>query len=280
MTEERIYLEISEWNALLGIDDSYKAPDALWAILRDRERREELFRKALELHRYNVDYDWFHRYFQDEHADRAQKKQDFTPNSVATLLSELVSGGRKVGDTYYEPCAGTGGIIIRQWHADRIRHTPFDYLPSMYLYQAEELSDRALPFLLFNLAIRGMNASVVQVDVLSRKGAKGAWLVQNTNDDHLQFSTIHLFPYDDATADYFSVEWTAFDAGRYEPFDPVGDFPAHLGGNEFLDAVRHEVAETIVTCDKCAAVLPDGVAFDYSPEYGDVCEGCAEEVAE
>ncbi|MCG7345329.1 N-6 DNA methylase [Sporosarcina sp. ACRSL] len=252
----------------------------MWAILRDKERREALFRKALELHDYNVDYDWFHRYFQDEHADRAQKKQDFTPNSVATLLSALVSGEREVGDTYYEPCAGTGGITIRQWDADR-RATPFfEYVPSMFLYQAEELSDRAVPFLLFNLAIRGMNASVVQVDVLSRKGAKGAWLVQNTNDDHLQYSAIHLFPYDDASAEYFNVEWTAFEANRYEPFDPVGDFPAHLGGNAFLEAVRHEVAEKIVTCDKCSAVFPDGIAFDYSPDYGDICEVCAEGIAE
>lgn len=164
MTNEQIYLGIDEWNALLGIDDSYKAPDALWSILRDKERREELFRKTLELHRYNVDYDWFHEYFQEEHADRAQKKQDFTPNSVATLLSELVSGERKPGDTYYEPC------------------------------------------------------------------------------------------------------------------DPIGDFPAHLGGQAFLDAVRHEVAETIVVCDKCGAVLPDGIVFDYSPDYGDICEGCAEVV--
>jgi len=267
----QIYLGIDEWNALLGISDSYEAPGALMAILRDKERREELFRQALEAHRYNIDYDWFHRYFQDEHADRAQKKQDFTPNSVASLLSAIASSERKEGDTYYEPCAGTGGILIRQWNADRIRHTPFDYLPSMYLYQAEELDDRALPFLLFNLAIRGMNASVVQVDVLTRKGA---WLVQNTRDDHMQFSDIHLFPYDSASAEYFNVEWTADTAKRYAPFDPVGDFPEHLGGQAFLDAVKRE--DALVTCDKCNAVFPDGVAFDYSPAYGDICEECAQ----
>ncbi len=76
MTNEQIYLGIDEWNALLGIDDSYKAPDALLEILRNRERREDLFREALARHNYDVGYDWFHRYFQDEHADRAQKKQD------------------------------------------------------------------------------------------------------------------------------------------------------------------------------------------------------------
>lgn len=273
------YLGIDEWNALLGIADSYEAPAALLAILRDKDRREALFREALEAHNYDVTYDWFHRYFQDEHADRAEKKQDFTPNSVASLLSGIVSGDRKEGDTYYEPAAGTGGILIRQWQADRIRHSPFDYTPSMYLYQAEELSDRAIPFLLFNLALRGINASVVHVDVLSRKAAKGAWLVQNTRDDFLAFSDIHLFPYDDASADYFNVEWTQIESKRYAPFDTVGDFPEHLGGQAFLDAVKRDTAEIIEVCAACGAIFPDGIAYDYSPDYGDICAGCAEGVS-
>ena len=276
LDEEKIYLDINEWNELLGIDDSYKAPDALWAILRDKQRREDLFRETLERHRYNVGYDWFHRYFQDEHADRANKKQDFTPDSVATLLTRLVGGDRKPGDTYYEPCAGTGGITITKWDADR-RATPFfDYVPSMFLYQTEELSDRAIPFLLFNLAIRGMNASVVHGDVLARRGVKGAFLVQNENDDHMQFSAIYTFPYNEASADYFNVEWTQVEANRHAPVDVIGDFPAHLGGNAFLDAVKPPV--TLNTCGDCGKVFDDKrTAFDYSPELGDLCAVCAEQ---
>lgn len=246
------------------------------AVLRNKTEREALFKAFLEAFNYDVSYDWFTDYFQDEHSDRTKMKQDFTPHSVTRLLSAIASSDRKEGDSYYEPCAGTGGILIQQWQADRIRHSPFEYMPSMYLYQAEELSGRAIPFLLFNLAIRGMNASVAQVDVLSRKGANGAWLVQNTNDDHMQFSEIHLFPYDDASADYFNVEWSPNEVERYGVFDPIGDFPEHLGGNAFLDAVRDVGA---IKCDKCSVVLPDGLAFDYSPDYGDICEECAQKEA-
>lgn len=275
MVEERIYLGIDEWNELLGINDSYKAPDALWAIIRDKDRREDLFRKALELHNYDVGYDWFHRYFQDEHADRASKKQDFTPDSVVALLNDLV-GASKPGETYYEPAAGTGGITIRKWDVDR-RATPFfEYVPSMFLYQVEELSDRAIPFLLFNLAIRGMNASVVHGDVLSRKNVKGAFFVQNEKDDHLQFSAIYTMPYNDTTADYFSVDWTDKEDDRHAPIDEVGDFPAHLGGNDFLDAFRSNIPKD--SCGKCGVEFTEGgaYAFEYSPDYGDLCEGCAE----
>ena len=276
MPEEKIYLDIDEWNTLLGIDDSYKAPDALWAILRDKERREALFRETLERHRYNVGYDWFHRYFQDEHADRKNLSQDFTPDSVATLLSRIV-GEAKPGDSYYEPCAGTGGITIRKWDEDR-RATPFfDYVPSMFLYQVEELSDRAIPFLLFNLAIRGMNASVVHGDVLSRT-AKGAFLVQNERDDHMQFSAIYTMPYNESSADYFAVKWASKESDRHAPIDAVGDFPAHLGGNAFLEAVQRSTAVIIEACGKCGTVFTEGgaAAFDYSPDYGDLCAECAE----
>lgn len=275
MTEEKVYLDIAEWNELLGIDDSYKAPDALWAILRDKERRETLFRETLDRHRYNVGYDWFHRYFQDDHADRANKKQDFTPDSVSTLLSWLV-GEAQPGESYYEPCAGTGGITITKWDVDR-RNTPFfDYVPSMFLYQVEELSDRAIPFLLFNLAIRGMNASILHGDVLSRK-AKGAFFVQNENDDHMQFSAIYTMPYNEASADYFAVKWADKEADRYAPIDVVGDFPAHLGGKAFLEAVQRNTAVIIEACGKCGTAFTDAVsAYDYSPDLGDICEGCTE----
>lgn len=220
------YLSITEWNTLFGITESYNAPRVIMEILGDKERREELFRKALDAHIGEVTYDWFHKYFQDEHADRKNQKQDFTPNSVSTLLTKLVSGERKAGDTFYEPCAGTGGIIIKQWDLDRKSVPFFEYEPSMFLYQAEEMSERAIPFLLFNLMIRGMNASVVQCDVLSRK-AKAAYFIQNEKNDHMTFSNLYAMPVNDSTADYFGVEWD--DGVIYQEFDEVGEYPEHLG---------------------------------------------------
>jgi len=97
-------------NELLEIDDSYKAPEALMKLLRDKEKREKVFIEFLELFNFDVTYDWFHEYFQDEHADRKNKKQDFTPASVGKLLAELVGDPESIDGTRYEPCAGTGSI--------------------------------------------------------------------------------------------------------------------------------------------------------------------------
>lgn len=211
-----------DWNELLQINDSYQAPEALWLILKNKDKREELFRKSLELHNYKVDYDWFHEYFQDEHADRKVKKQDFTPDSVSKLLTKLIGDA---GNSFYEPCAGTGGITIKAWDSDRRNHRPFEFVPSMYFYQLEELSDRAIPFLIFNLAIRGMNATVVHGDVLSRK-AKGVFFIQNESDDAFNFSAIYQMPYNDDVKKMFAVKR---ESKTYEEIDSIPEeFPNHI----------------------------------------------------
>ncbi|KAA9534102.1 SAM-dependent DNA methyltransferase [Listeria monocytogenes] len=147
-------LTTAQINELLGIKESYKASDRLMEILFDsKEKRESLFKAFLEIEP-NLDYDWFHVYFQDEHADRKLKKQDFTPRGITDLLVGLAGAS----DTYFEATAGTGGIVIQHWW-----QSPFCY------YCVEELSDRAFPFLLFNLAIRNINGTAYHGDSLTQE---------------------------------------------------------------------------------------------------------------
>lgn len=187
-TDDKKMNVTNEVNKILNIKDSYQAPKRLMDILcGDRDERDKVFKQFLELFKYDVTFDWFHEYFQDEHADRKKKKQDFTPQSISKLLSEIVNGE---DGTYYEPAAGTGGILIQKWDDDRMKHSPLEYMPSFYFYTAEELSDRTIPFLLFNMLIRGMNGLVVQCDVLTRE-AYGAWFIQNDDNDHFHFSSLN-----------------------------------------------------------------------------------------
>ncbi|MBC2369926.1 SAM-dependent DNA methyltransferase [Listeria booriae] len=186
-------------NWLLGIKESYQASDKLMSILFDKAKREKLFLEFLKLET-DVSYDWFHIYFQDEHADRRKHMQDFTPNELSDVVSKLTGESHNTLDI----AAGTGGMTIRKWWEDCLREGPFVYLPSKHLYQCEELSDRAIPFLLFNLLIRGMNATVVHGDVLSRE-AKQVYFIQNEHDDHLLFSSLNVFPHSKTVGDELNV---------------------------------------------------------------------------
>lgn len=216
-----VKFDVKTVNNLLEIDDAFKAPDRLMEILSEREEREKLFRNFLKIDT-NLEYDWFHEYFEAEQAERKSKKQDFTPNSVARLANAITSEPRQTD--YYEMAAGTGGMMITRW-AYNVKEDPaftgeikstmaddiltssiFTYSPRTYWYHLEELSDRAIPFLLFNAAIRGINAVIIQCDSLDRK-AKRAFYVKNDSDNFLAFSDILEVPKTDKFGKFLNVKW-------------------------------------------------------------------------
>lgn len=116
-----------------------------------------------------------------EHADRKNNKQDFTPTCISGLIARLFGNEPQVG-IIEEPAAGTGGTIISHWYAEtRKCRFPWDYRPDDYLYILTELSDKTLPFLLFNLMIRGMNAIVKHGDALTQEVKDIYWIFNQSN---------------------------------------------------------------------------------------------------
>ena len=209
--------DVKTVNALLDIDESYKVPERMLQLMLDNTQRVRTFKSFLQIST-KLDFDWFHEYFEDEQAERKSKKQDFTPAGIAKLMSKLVNPNAGV---YYEPAAGTGGILITRWNQDRINDpiglqgnkkileknpgiSLFTYDPRNYWYQAEEMSDRAIPFLIFNMAIRGMNGVAVQCDSLSRD-AKEAYFIRNDTDNWLGFSEIIKLPHTDAVRNELGI---------------------------------------------------------------------------
>lgn len=140
-------------NDLLGITESYQAPQKMLDLIVDDEKRVKLFEEFIKCEK-DISYDWFQMYFENEHADRKVKKQDFTPNSVSELGARIIGES----DRYFEATAGTGGMMIQYWNLH----------PNAY-FEVEELSERAIPFLLFNMSIRGMNGIVRHGDSLKNE---------------------------------------------------------------------------------------------------------------
>ena len=83
---------LSDINRMHGITDSYQAPEKIMNILTgDEKQSKTVFKEFLNYFKCDISYDWFHEYFEDEHADRKNNKQDFTPKCLSTLVS-LVLG--------------------------------------------------------------------------------------------------------------------------------------------------------------------------------------------
>lgn len=203
-------------NRLLNIDESYKAPERMLQVMLDDQKRPELFKRFLAIST-DMKFDWFHEYFEDEQAERKSKKQDFTPDSVAQILNRLVDNGTEQPNVYFESAAGTGGILIKRWWDDCVHDrygnplfkkasvfSIFTYDPRNYWYQVEEMSDRAVPFLIFNMAIRGMNGVVIQCDSLSRE-TKDVYFIRNDTDNWLGFSEVIKMPHSEEVKQWFQV---------------------------------------------------------------------------
>lgn len=139
-------------NGYLGIDESYKMPERMMEILLNAEEREKMF-DAFSAENPDMTGDLWHEYFQDEQGDRNALKQDFTPMEICQLVAAITPEA----ESYADVCAGTGGLTIAL-------HNRF---PDKY-YHLEEISERTIPILLFNLAIRNINAEVINGDSLEQ----------------------------------------------------------------------------------------------------------------
>lgn len=101
--------------------------------------------------------DWLQALWQYYEADRTEKKQDYTPKSLCKLVSAL-SGDCK---TVYDCCGGSGALTI-----EMLKNHSIDNV------FVEELDERVIPFLLFNLCIHNANGFVVNGDVLTKNHIK------------------------------------------------------------------------------------------------------------
>ncbi|VTZ96719.1 hypothetical protein LRHP344_02767 [Lacticaseibacillus rhamnosus] len=204
---------------LLHGDDLASTSEYLMHILFDKDKREKLFRQFLT-YETDVSYDWFNLYYSQEMTRISKKhKSYYSPPALGKLAKQLVDVARTDGDTeatkrnlgatHYDVGAGTGQLTVTAWDANRRKHSPFSYKPSMYFYVAEELKQegkpsRALFFLLFNYLIRGMDGIVIAGDSLSRSISQ-VYFIQQPEDDHLGFSSLNVMPRTPDTMEAFDV---------------------------------------------------------------------------
>ena len=91
--------------------------------------------------------------FQYYYADRKDKCQDYTPKSIAKLCA---SATETSGLVVYDLCAGSGALTIQKWAQN----------PSK-TFICEELDERVIPLLLFNMAVRNMSGYVIHRNALT-----------------------------------------------------------------------------------------------------------------
>ena len=91
-------------------------------------------------------------------ADRKGLKQDYTPQSLGRMIAKIANDKDDNIKTCYDCCCGSGSLTLEFWKIN----------PDVTFYM-HELDTTVMPFLLFNLMIRGINADVINGNVLSQE---------------------------------------------------------------------------------------------------------------
>ena len=236
-------LDNNKINELFGIKESFELPERLMGVMMDKEQREAAFNEFMQ-YDFDLSHDCLRDYFQDEHAARSALKQDYTPDCICDMISLLMPETDKIIDI----CSGTGALTIGTGR-------------NVY-FQCEELSKASIPVLLFNLAIRGMNATVLQKDVLTNTVEK-AFTVQK----NLQYSDINVVEdYNEIKTKVvisnppYSLPWTPQEDERFAGY-PLAP---------------RKAADYAFVLDGISRLTDDGTAFYILP-HGVLFRGGAEE---
>ena len=151
---------------VLGVSDMAKLSERLMQILEssDCEMVFDSYVAVVD----DLKTDYLQKSYQFWLADRGSgsKQQDFTPASLAKLTAVLMQA--QDGDTIYDVCAGSGALTIAAWNNNKNLR-----------FVCHEFDAGVIPVLLFNLAIRGIEAVVLRGDVLKNEIVQAWKIVPN-----------------------------------------------------------------------------------------------------
>jgi len=101
----------------------------------------------------DLSIDWLQKIFQYYLADRKEKKQDYTPKSLAKLMAKIAL--KNNDGLIVDMCAGSGALTIQAWNLNKDLE-----------FECLEYDEKVLPILIFNMAIRNIRSTVKHMDVL------------------------------------------------------------------------------------------------------------------
>ena len=233
-------------NQTLEITESFQMPEKLMSILTNENQKNETFDKFMNLGE-SLDHDWFTEYFEEEHSNKSKMAQDFTPSSVTKMIGEMAGNFESCSDI----ASGSGGITIGLWQKNKDAR-----------YNCYELSERAVPLLIFNLAIRNINASVTRIDILSGEIFEHYEIIPGDKYASIKKCEFDEFELTDVCVSNppFSLKYNPKNDTRFPEFD--GMLPTNYADFVFLAFGLHLSKDPV----HLFYVLPHGVLFRGSKE--------------
>lgn len=144
---------------LFGIESPEQLKDALLNACND----SNLLSAFVDLVDGDLSQDWLQKIYQYYLSDRKEKKQDYTPACLASFMGKLAGDAEEITDL----CAGSGALIIQKWMQNPDTR-----------FEAIEIDDNVIPFLIFNMVIRNISCRVIKMNALCDDKGEKVWRIQ------------------------------------------------------------------------------------------------------
>ena len=145
---------------IFGVGDAIALGDAIMSSITTQDYAK--FDACVELvGNDGLRHDFLQKIYQYHLANRNELSQDFTPPSLGKLIGALTASG----DTCLDICAGSGALTIQAWAMNPARS-----------FVCFEIDGTVIPYLIFNCAIRNMDAAIFHADYLAGE-IYDAWLL-------------------------------------------------------------------------------------------------------
>ncbi|MCL2252783.1 MAG: SAM-dependent methyltransferase [Treponema sp.] len=205
----------------------------------------EAFEKYLPLCP-DFETDYLQKIWQFYEADRNEKKQDYTPACLGELLSALLGDAEGI---IYDCCAGSGALTIQRWLNNK---------NSKFI--CEELDERVIPFLLFNLAVRNIEGFVIHGNALEQKRFKLFELQKGEKYSSIkEIDRCEISAYFGISNPPYNISWTPPEGILFdERFSELGMPPKNNANYAFILHVLSKIK------NKAAFILPIGVLNEKS----------------
>ncbi len=137
---------------LFNIEKVEELKEKLFEVTMDKNN-PKIFKEYLKIIKGHEDTDWIQAIYEHYLSDREEKSQDYTPICLSKLCSSLT---RRVGsETVYDMCSGSGSLTLQKYEQNHNAN-----------FILHELDPNVLPFCLFNLCLKNIDAVVVLGDTL------------------------------------------------------------------------------------------------------------------
>lgn len=232
-------MDFNKFMDILGATEEYQIqPRLIDMILSDR--KESFFDELIE-NGFCIKKDEIREIFENELANRKTLKQDYTPDCLCSLVSNLCETRQ---DEILDVCCGVGSLSLK------------NISESTHFFM-EEISDVSISMALLNMAIRNANADIYKKDVLTKEVFEHYSLTKGE-----KYSNIKKIDLEPQSAKYkciisnppYSLKWDALNDERFWNY---GVAPKSKADFAFVLDILYRLNED----GKAFIILPHGVLF-------------------